>query len=592
MTSTRDLTFLRRIAAALAALLLLAPGAAGQAANLEKAAELVAKAQADIAAGDGIAAEVRLKQAMADGAAREAVAAYMGEALIAQGELERARSWLAPGRFTAHTAALGFRTLARLERLEGNLPAAGAAFDRVIALTPKDAAMWVEIARLRYAGGEHVLALDAANYAFDLDPTNVRVLELRGQVVRDQRGLVASLPWFEAALARSPDDVPVLGEYAATLGDLGRARDMLAVTRKLLAVDPGNARAFYLQAVLAARAGNDDLARKLLGRVGDRLGEMPGKRLLEGVLELRAGNHVLAAEAFEDLHRRQPGNERILLLLVRSLYLAGEYRQLLIRFSPAGDEPQASPYLLTLLARSHEALGDREQAAALLDRAAVARASWPLPGQLAAVPTGQADDPFARPAPAVDPGNFDSLVRAGDGLLGQGNGQAALAQYRAAAQIRLPETLMLRMVSAHRLSGEPERGDELAGSYLAAHPASAAAARLAAERAVQAGDWRRARALLSGLQARGAGRDVRLLSDLALAQLQSGDAGAAVATASRAYRIQPASPLAAQAFGLALAAGGRRPNTARALLLQAQRSIGDTPLQAEARRRLDARPQG
>ena len=85
---------------------------------------------------------------------------------------------------------------------------------------------------------------------------------------------------------------------------------------------------------------------------------------------------------------------------------------------------------------------------------------------------------------------------------------------------------------------------------------------------------------------------MRLLSDLALAQLQSGDAGAAVATASRAYRIQPASPLAAQAFGLALAAGGRRPNTARALLRQAQRSIGDTPLQAEAPRRPDARPPG
>src|SRR3546814_6376563 len=53
-------------------------------------------------------------------------------------------------------------------------------------------------------------------------------------------------------------------EDAATLGDLGRMRAMLAVTRRAIAADPADPRAYYLQAVLAARAGRFDLARVLL----------------------------------------------------------------------------------------------------------------------------------------------------------------------------------------------------------------------------------------------------------------------------------------------------------------------------------------
>ena len=260
----------------------IAPARAQLTASLKQAADLVARARGEIARGDGIAAEVHLRQALDKGAARQAVAAYMGQALIDQDALRRAGDWLRPGMFTRQTAPQGFRALARLERLEGNLPAAGAAYDRVLALTPKDPTLWVEIAQLRYAGGEHMLALDAVNYAFQLDPANVRVLELRGQIARDQDGLVAALPWFRKALAGAPDDISVLGEYAATLGELGRAREMLALTRKMLKLDPGNARAFYLQAVLAARADKTELARRLLNRVGDRMDGVPAATLLEG----------------------------------------------------------------------------------------------------------------------------------------------------------------------------------------------------------------------------------------------------------------------------------------------------------------------
>lgn len=550
-------------------------------ASLQKAAELVAQAQRDLAQGDGIAAEVRLRQAMDKGAAREAVAAYMGGALLAQNQPDRARDWLAPGRFTRQTAALGFRTLARLEQMEGNLPAAGAAYDRVIALTPRDAELWVEIARLRYAGGEHMLALEAADYAFELDPSNVRVLELRGQIVRDRVGLVAALPWFKAALEKAPNDLSVLAEYAATLGDLGRAREMLATTRRILEIDPGNARAYYLQAILAGRAGRFDLARRLLDRIGAAKDTMPAGLLLEGVFELEAGNYVLATEALEKLLRRQPANAHARRLLVRALFQSGEYRQIVLRFGGDAERPDASPYLLTVVARSHEALGERERAAPLLDRAAAAALP---PGPVA--PTTAGDESEAEAARAALPGNFEAQQRAGDVQLAMGRGDAALERYRLAARVRLPEDLMLRMVSAHRLSGREAAADALLHAYLAQHPRSEAAARLVAECAVAAGDWPRARRLLDRLLMNGGTRDVRVLVDLSLAQLRSGDARAAEASARAAYRLQRASPLATQAWGLSLATLGQRPNAAVSLLGKARVLIGDTPLLAKARAKL------
>jgi Flp pilus assembly protein TadD len=52
-------------------------------------------------------------------------------------------------------------------------------------------------------------------------------------------------------------------------------------------------------------------------------------------------------------------------------------------------------------------------------------------------------------------------------------------------------------------------------------------------------------------------RDALLLADLATAWLERGDAGRAVVYARRAYALQPASPVTADIYGLALAKAGQ-----------------------------------
>lgn len=572
------------------------------------------RARAALARGDGIAAEADLRRAAAAGAERRDLAADMGEALIQQGERRKAREWLQGGEFAKGQEARGWRLLALLERLDGNLPAAGQALDRALATGAKDPLLWVEIGRLRYQGGEHLLAAEAADRALAESPDDPRALEFKAQLLRDTRGDAAAIALLERALAAAPDDLLLLGGYAASLGEQGRAGEMLAVARKMLALDPDNAQAFFLQAVLAARAGKTDLARAMLNRVGRKLDGVPAALLLHGVLELEAGNANVAAQYLLRLADRQGANQRAQMLLARALYQSGDYQQLFARFGPVAARGDAPPYLLGLLGRAREEQGDRAGAADLLNRAANAPPPQVLP-QFEATPPGVLAPRFAEApgAPGVAVPYVRSLLAAGNlpgagaaaarflerrpgsvealGVLGDvevlgGQGGAALRHYEAAAGIRFPDRLALRYAIALEGAGRAGQVPGVVGQYLAMVPGSRLMARISANLALSAKDWPRARLLLESLRLRGGGRDARLLADLSLAQLRSGDTQAALASAEQAWRLAPASPFAVQARALALAHAGRDPDLARQLIEQARRTGGDNPLLAEARKKL------
>ena len=556
-----------------------------------------------LARGDGIAAEAELDRALEAGAARSDVAAAMGEALIAQGELVRAREWLAPGQFAPASQAYGWRMIGLLERREGNLPAAGKAYDRALALTPNDPQLWVEIGRMRYAGGEHLQAIQAADRALELGPQHPRALEFRAQLLRDAGDPAGALALIGRALDVAPDDAELLAGQAETLGELGRASEMLTVVRRMAELQPRHPWPAYLQAVLAARAGKTDLARSILGRAGDRLDKVPAAMLLAGLLELEAGNASVAADQLEELARLQPGNQRAQLLLARALFDAGEHGRLFARFGAVAARSDAPAYLLELLGRAHEERGERAAAAPLLDRAASsaprqmvpmavqATASAPVTAArslLAAGNSAQARQVAERQL-SVRPGSYEALYLAGDVDLAAGQAARALPRYQAASLARFPDSLLLRISLAYEQLGQAGNSRLLVARYLAAMPQSPLAARMAAGQGAFARDWDSARALLENLRRRGVNRDVRLLSDLSLAQLRSGDGAAASESAARAWALQPANPVAVQAYAMALAETGKDAVLARQLLDQARSSGAGNPLLDETAKKLRLR---
>lgn len=483
-----------------------------------------------------------------------------------------------------------YRTLAQQQVAEGNLSQAANALNRGLAIAPRDPALWVDIARLRYRGGQHELAFEAAERALSLGPKNAAALQLKAELVRDSEGMVPALAWFEKAIERASDDLSLKLEYAATLGEAGRASDMLAVTREVLEADPKNARAFYLQAVLAARAGNYGLAKRLLDRTQGRLGKMPGALLLRGIVEIDAQNYALALEPLEELAERQSGNRRVRDLIARALFLSGDYKGVTERFAEAARRADASPYLVMTVARSWEQLDRRDLAAPLLDRLAGAapREPFAVSGHdpvgrmLAAGDTGSARAQ-ANSWLAQNPGNYDHLALAGDVELVAGNFSDADRFYARAARIRRPDSLMERRFQALLLAGEAGSAARLAQGWLAASPASAAAQRANAWVAAGSNDWPTAQRLYAILAAGGRDRDLRLLSDLALVQAKTGDIDEAIATARRAQSLFRAHPMSAQALGVVLVASGEQRRDAASLLAKARSIAGDNPLLAEAR---------
>ncbi len=515
----------------------------------------IAKAQAALSRGDGVGAEIAFKDALSAGASRDSLAAGMGEALLDQGQLQAAREWLGPAKFSKDTEVRGLRMLARLEIAEGNFAAAASALDRALKAGGNNAEVWADIAQLRYRSGEQIKAIDAIEQALAADPKNVRALDFRGLIVRDQFGPTAALAWFEAALMHAPDDGALLGDYAATLGEAGQARKMLTVTRHMIASGAGEPRALWLQAVLAARAGNNSLARSMLNKLGNRMGDMPAALQLDGVLQLQAGNAELAMQSLEKLAAMQPQNERAQLLLARTMALAGQDEQLVQRFSSMAQRAGASAYLQTLVGRALENLGRREEAAPLLDRAAAVMKAGLVP---------VAGDGASRSTPPAE--SAAAQILAGDSAYTAGQFGEAVDHYSRAAKVRFDDALLARLVLAAAQSGRRDLAASTVTAYLAANPQSREAARLAADYAASAGDWQRARSLLEHLRKTGGGRDVRLLSDLAYAELRSGDSAKAEQTAAAAWRMQRSSPVASQVWVLSLDARKARSDLSGSLI--------------------------
>ena len=330
-------------------------------------------AQAEVLLGlyDGIAAEAEIDRAVSLGLDPAAVRHLYGHALALQGKLQKARDQLMADDIPPQHQGYAARIMGKVALQAGDQQLASLSFNRAMELDRENPDLWVDIARFRSETGDQAGATNAVDEAVKLDPANVRALQYRGELLRFQYGLGAALPWFERALEIDPNDVPLLLEYAATLGDMGRMTEMLTVARKVIALDGRNPRAFFMQAVLAARAGKYGLARRLMQQTEGAIDNVPAVLLVQGIIEHGEGNHNAAVDKFRRLVSIQPNNRQAQNLLARSLYLAGSADDAVDVLKPQVNRSGADPYALWLAGRALEAIDERGQAVGVLNRAAV-----------------------------------------------------------------------------------------------------------------------------------------------------------------------------------------------------------------------------
>lgn len=417
---------------------------------------------------------------------------------------------------------------ARHEMREGRLAEAAELYDDALVADPDSAEIWTDIARLRFRGGEHVAALEAAEHALMLDPACAPALLLRSQLVRDAHGFQAAASWFEAGLTQHPENTDLLAEYAATLGDLGENRAMLDAVRRLALLDREDPRIHYFQAVLAARAGDYVLASSLLKRSGMREAEIPAAVLLGALTEMEQGNFDNAANALELLHQRQPGNRRVLELFARALWLSGRDGELVDRFGALARSSEASPYLTMLTGRSLERLGQRREAAELIERArrggignsgnlalTASRPGLPRPTQdvrklLVSGRKAQAGSDAAEQLKRFA-GSADFMVLAGDAALALGDARGALDHYSSASQVRRSWPLTRKIVHALLITDDEDAAHNLLVRHIAAEPRNTEAVVMLARLSARDEDWLRVAVLLDYAIELGAGNDPTLL---------------------------------------------------------------------------------
>lgn len=527
--------------------------------------------------GDGDAAEAELDRAKEVGFDPKRAYQLYAHAYLLQGDTERAIATAnkTPAPYRAYAARVVGRALA----VGGDTRRAWTQLSLLAQRTPDDSRVWSDLGRVHQDAGDLVSATEAADRALTLDPGNGDALVLRGELVRAQYGLVASLPWFEAALKRDPRNHEALIEYASTLGEAGRYSAMLDASRRALAVKPGDPEAYYLQAVLAARAGDDDLARGLLDRTQGQLASVPGALLLGGALDYGDGAWQQAVSQWGNLVAMQPKNISARRLLAAALLRTGDSKGAVEVLRPVAVRDDADSYTLSLIGRAYEQGGQRDFAASFLDRAAAPVRSGSTPfgtdqslamlGQAAAasdapvasvelvrglIAAGQGDAALARAQLLAqrNPGTAAAWLLVGDVQAARGQWQAATTAYRTAADRRFDEPTALRLVNAMDRAGDRAGAADTLALFIAQNPANVPALRLAADWQLAAGDWDTAIETLEGLRQRVGNRDAALLAALGQAFVGKGDAEGAEAYAAAAYRLAPTNPVTADAWGWAL----------------------------------------
>lgn len=563
-------------------------------------------ARTEIAIRDGAAALGTLNRAASAGVPEDRIRHLRAEALLISGDRDAALAESEAGPVADEFFADMQRVRGRAFQANGQIADAAQAFTLAIENDPESADLWLDVAHFRSMTGEQAGAIDAVDQALSIDETDIDALILKGRMVRDQYGLVASLAWFDRALAVDPDHIDAHLERAATLGDVGRMTEMLDATRRVLELEPGHPRALYFQAVLAVRARNFPLARRLVSLTGGRLDGWPAMMLLEAAIDYQSQNYEAAIQRLDDLLDRQPANIAAIRLLGAAKFRADDVRATIRLLEPLADRPDADTYVLTLIGRAWEREGDLERAAPYLARAAQPAREGLVPlgappedaAALAliereALQTGSAgaevaliraylalgriDDALARAAAlsANNPGAPDAHLIYGDALGAAGRYSDAAGAYANASNIRFSERAALGLYESLQRAGLPEQALRTLALYREQNPRNVSTAMISARLNLRAGRWPQAAAILEQLRRRLGDRDASLLANLAWARYEMGDTDRSLALARRAYRLLPTNASTSEIYGWIAADSGVDRELGIELLEKAQRLAPD-----------------
>jgi tetratricopeptide (TPR) repeat protein len=366
---------------------------------------LLLQAKTLLALGDGAGAGAALQKLAAAGGVPDQ-AELTAEAALLRNAPQVARDALGS---STSSEADRLRGLAAIQ--DGDTVAAAGLFAKAVAVGD-NARAFADLARLRLMERDVAGATELADKAAALAPQTIDTLLIKGQIALVKGDLKAALDTYSAAAKRYPTSLAALLGQAAALGDLGRYKDMLAVTDKAAEVAPRDLQVAYLRARAGVAMQNWDLVRTTVQPLEAELPAVHPLRALYAEALLELDRSELAAAQLTPIARAQPGNRQVALLLAEARLAGQDAKGAMVALQAIADSPQARPEELALMARAAKAAGDPR--AADYDR----RAKSPTP-QVVGADLAEADA-------AIQRGDWAKAAVAYDRILAATKGGNAL----------------------------------------------------------------------------------------------------------------------------------------------------------------------
>ncbi|MCA3255522.1 MAG: PEP-CTERM system TPR-repeat protein PrsT, partial [Alphaproteobacteria bacterium] len=343
--------------------------------------------------GNGVAAQTEIEKAVAAGFPRDKTRHLLAHALILQNQLPRALKEADPANIPDQFASYAARIRGRAQVAQQQPERARAEFELAARLAPNSADALIDLARFRMINQDSGGGVAEVDRALQIEPTNIKGLLLKGDMVRASQGLEKSLPLFNQALQVDPNNIEALLERAGTYGDLRREKEARADLQKVLGLIPDHPLALYLSAVLESRAGRYAQAQALMTRTKGVLNTYAPALMLQGMLAYQTGNMQQADEFLAKVVAQVPGSS-----LARKLYAAVQLRKgdaegALATLKPVIDAGKPDARTLALVGSAHARLGNYADAQRFLEQASAgAPTETSLKTQLAMTRIAQGDD--------------------------------------------------------------------------------------------------------------------------------------------------------------------------------------------------------
>lgn len=328
--------------------------------------------------GDLRAAEVAFEEALKQGVSRSEVALPLGQLYLALGRPDQVIDRIQPGGLppALQVEVLSMRGTAYYEA--GKPREAIRSLDEARAIDPRSPVPWITETPVHLGGGNLDKARQTAAKAVELGPSNAYAWNMRASVKHAALEATAALTDYDRALELEPRLVDSRVARAALYLDLNRNADAASDLEYLKANAPGEPRAAYLRAVLAARnADNAAITANLNDavRIIDALPPpwLAGREqlLMVGALSHHGlGNWEKARDYLNIILNRYPRNFGAKKLLASIYVEIRDYSRALslleALYKVAPDDPQ----VLYLLGSVHLAQRRYVQASEFLEKAA------------------------------------------------------------------------------------------------------------------------------------------------------------------------------------------------------------------------------